>query len=33
MSTEAMKRLADRIEERYAAIGYEDYSDWIQAST
>jgi hypothetical protein len=33
MSTEAMKRLAARIEERYEAIGYVDYSDWIQART
>ncbi len=33
MSVAAMHALAVKIEERYEAIGYEDYSDWIQAST
>ncbi|HET6417490.1 MAG TPA: hypothetical protein VFG22_14425 [Polyangiales bacterium] len=32
MSAEAMRRLAAKIEERHEAIGYEDYSGWIQAS-
>jgi NADPH-dependent glutamate synthase beta subunit-like oxidoreductase len=32
MSVAAMKALAVKIEERYEAIGYEDYSDWIQAN-
>jgi len=31
MTVEAMKKLAERIEQRHAALGYRDYASWIAA--
>ncbi|MDH3200995.1 MAG: hypothetical protein OEM15_08900 [Myxococcales bacterium] len=33
MTAEAMKALAERIEQRHAEIGYQDYATWIAAHT